>query len=83
MAAATLQEFREWRGRYAGEGTCRWLLSALYELRDEPRRGDRHLEGEYYCNWRRRVGDLRIIYTVSDSEALVIVVEICWRERCY
>ena len=59
------------------------LLSALYELRERPRHGDRHLKGEYHCLWRRRVGDLRVVYSVSDREKLIVIVEICWRERCY
>ena len=57
--------------------------NAIAELLESPRRGDRHLKGRYYCFWRRRVGDYRIIYRVSDSERTVTVVEICHRSRCY
>ena len=55
----------------------------FFESKTEPRKGDKHLKGEYYCFWRRRVGDYRIIYRVSDKERLVIVVEICYRSNCY
>jgi len=56
---------------------------AVEELGSRPRRGDKHLKGEYHCFWRRRVGDYRIIYRVSDEEKIVTVVEICYRKRCY
>jgi len=55
----------------------------LHELAEEPRRGDRHLKGEYYCFWRRRVGDYRMIYKVFEEEKRVVVVEICLRSQCY
>ncbi len=59
------------------------LRETLTEIAEQPRRGDKHLKGEYHCLWRRRVGDLRIIYRVSDSAGVVAVVEICWRRSCY
>ena len=56
---------------------------AVEELGASPRRGDKHLKGEYYCFWRRRVGDYRIIHRVSDADKIVVVVEICYRSQCY
>ena len=41
------------------------------------------MKGEYYCFWRRRVGDYRIIYRVSDADKIVVVVEICYRSQYY
>ena len=62
------------------------VRNALHELAEEPRRGDRHLKGEYYCFWRRRVSDYKIIYRVFEEEKRVVVVEICLiclRSQCY
>ncbi len=59
------------------------VADAVEEVGVNPRVGDRHLKGEYNCFWRRRVGDYRIIYRVSDVEKLVNVVEICYRKKCY
>ena len=57
--------------------------NAIAEILAEPRKGDKHLKGEYHCFWRRRVGDYRIVYRVSDKERVVSVVEICYRSQCY
>ena len=59
------------------------VADAVEEIGASPRHGDKHLKGGYYCFWRRRVGDYRIIYRASDSEGTVTVVEICYRKRCY
>ena len=59
------------------------LALAIRELSVEPRRGDKHLKGDYHCFWRRRVGDYRIIYRVLEKEKVVRVVEICLRSQCY
>ena len=60
------------------------LALAIKEMEENPRAGDtKHLKGRYHCFWRRRVGDYRIIYRVSDVEKVVRVVEICHRSKCY
>ncbi len=56
---------------------------AIEELKGNPRRGNKHLKGEYYCFWRRRVGRIRVIFRIFDKEKAIKVVEICWREACY
>jgi len=60
------------------------LALAIKELERDPRTGDtKHLKGRYYCFWRRRIGDYRIIYRILESAGIVRVVEICHRSRCY
>lgn len=57
--------------------------NAIAEILSKPRHGDKHLKGDYYCFWRRRIGDYRIVYRVYDKRKVVAVVEICYRSRCY
>ena len=87
------------RGAYALAGIIGYVLSpaswwndavvniplalAIAEILEAPRRGDKHLKGRYHCYWRRRIGDYRIVYRVSDKERIVAVVEICYRSQCY
>ena len=60
------------------------LALAIKELEEDPRAGDvKHLKGDYYCFWRKRVGDYRVIYRIFERERVVRVVEICHRSRCY
>jgi len=59
------------------------VAEAIAELREDPRRGAKHLKGEYHCFWRRRVGDYRMVYRIFEKDKLVRVVEICLRETCY
>ncbi len=69
--------------RLPGDARIR-LAQAIKEMGEDPKAGDaKHLNGEYYCLWRRRIGEYRIIYAIIESEELVRLVEICHRSRCY
>ena len=57
--------------------------NAIADILEAPRRGDKHLKGRYHCFWRRRIGDYRVVYRISDKERIVTVVEICYRSQCY
>ncbi len=57
----------------------------LFELADDPRpRGALKLAGAAAPMWRIRIGDLRVIYSVSDRTQAVVVERIAWRgQRTY
>jgi len=57
----------------------------LLELADDPRpRGAIKLSGTAAPLWRIRVGDLRVIYSVSDPSRMVLVERIAGRgQRTY
>jgi len=50
------------------------IILRLRDLEVDPRHGAKHLKGEYYCYWRQRVGDYRIVYSINDSASTVEVV---------
>jgi mRNA interferase RelE/StbE len=56
------------------------VARALFALAEEPRpRGVRKLTGTAAPMWRIRIGDHRVIYSVSDAARRVIVLRIARR----
>jgi mRNA interferase RelE/StbE len=56
------------------------VARALFALAEEPRpRGVRKLTGTAAPMWRIRIGDYRVIYSVSDAARRVIVLRIARR----
>lgn len=61
----------------------RRITIALVQLEVDPRpAGVKMLKGRD-GQWRIRVGDWRVIYTINDGELLVLVVEIGHRSKVY
>ena len=59
------------------------LAAAIDELAQEPRPpGSKKLRGTA-SDWRIRVGDYRIIYTVTDGTLTVLVVRVAHRREVY
>ena len=59
------------------------IVPRLENLADNPRpRGCKKLQGGDK-EWRIRVGDYRVVYTVDDAEMLVEVTRICHRSAVY
>ena len=55
----------------------------ILALADHPRPvGCKKLKG-YKNQWRVRVGDWRVVYTIDDSENLVIITRIAHRREVY
>lgn len=42
-----------------------------------------HLQAEYYCNWRYRVNDVRIIYGINDRHSVLRIQRIGPRHNVY
>lgn len=62
---------------------ARRVVKAVDALGADPRpNGSRPLVG-YPDLWRIRVGDFRIIYTIKDSELVVLVLRIAHRSTAY
>ncbi len=59
------------------------IILRLRELEVDPRRGSKHLKGEYHCFWRLRVGYYRLIYRVNDKENRVEIIYIWRRGQAY
>ena len=61
------------------------VARALFALADAPRpRGARKLAGTAAPMWRIRVGDHRVIYSVSDAAQRIVVMRVAPRgERTY
>ena len=56
------------------------VAQALFALAEEPRpRGVRKLTGTAAPMWRIRIGDYRVIYSVSDAARRIIVLRIARR----
>ena len=56
------------------------VVSQLLELADDPRpRGALKLSGTAAPMWRIRIGDIRVVYSVSDRSQLVLVERIARR----
>lgn len=62
--------------------TKRRLQDALLELAENPRINAKKLKG-YENTYRKRVGDIRIIYDVHDNELRVLVLKIGPRGNVY
>lgn len=61
----------------------RRIVAKIEELAIDPRpAGATMLKGRH-GDWRVRVGDWRIVYTVEDSVLLVLVIEIGHRREIY
>ena len=59
------------------------LAAAIDELAQEPRPpGPKKLRGTA-SDWRIRVGDYRIIYTITDGTLTVLVVRVAHRREVY
>ena len=63
--------------------TAARIILRLRELENNPRHGAKHLKGEYYCYWRLRVGDYRILNSINEQARRVEVVYIWARGRAY
>ncbi len=51
---------------------------------DDPRKLGKHLVGlKLGTYWRYRVGDIRVICNIQDSEMCVLVIEIGYRREVY
>lgn len=62
---------------------ARRIVRAISELGTDPRPpGCRRLVG-YDDLWRIRIGDYRVIYTIMDTELIVIVLRIAHRSEVY
>lgn len=58
------------------------VASRLLELADDPRpRGATKLSGTAVPMWRIRIGDMRVVYSVSDRSRVVLVERIARRGR--
>lgn len=61
----------------------RRLRAAIERLADDPRpAGCRQLSG-YPGQWRIRVGDYRVVYTVEDGRLVVLVLHVGHRGQVY
>ena len=59
------------------------ILSACHSLQTNPKpRGSIKLQGEF-DHWRIRVGDYRVVYTVIESEVVVVVLTVDHRRQVY
>ena len=68
--------------RFYGEVHKR-LLSAIKQLSENPRPNDcRKMQGTVN-EWRIRVGEYRIIYTIDDSERKILVIRMGHRQNVY
>ena len=77
--------------RPAAERDLQWLAKeiasrvekSIDRLREEPRpRGSKKLSG-YANEWRLRVGNYRILYSVDDAKKEVLVARIAHRREAY
>lgn len=60
----------------------RQIASAIQQLAYNPRPpGCRRLRGE--SNWRIRVGDFRIIYSIDDGQLVVVILKVSPRGGAY
>ncbi len=59
------------------------IILRLRDMEKDPRRGAKHLTGEYYCYWRQRVGKYRIVYSINEESRRVEVVYIWTRGEAY
>lgn len=51
---------------------------------DDPRKLGKHLVGpKLGTYWRYRVGDIRVIFNIQESEMCVLVIEIGYRREVY
>ena len=61
----------------------RRLFASIVALAENPRPpGVKHLRGPVDL-WRVRVGDWRILYSISDRELIVMVVKVAHRREVY
>lgn len=65
------------------EPIARRIARAVAELADDPRpHGTRPLTG-FPELWRLRVGDYRVVYTIRNTELLVLALRIAHRSTVY
>jgi mRNA interferase RelE/StbE len=63
--------------------SARRIVKAIDALSDDPRpSGARPLVG-YPDLWRIRVGDYRVVYTVQDSQLVVLALRVAHRSTVY
>ena len=60
----------------------RRVLEALERLQEDPFQGQR-LTNVAIGQWRIRVGDYRVVYTIRDEVLLVLVVRVAHRKDAY
>lgn len=67
------------------EDTQRRVVAAIGKLREEPRpSGVKKLVGNFRPDqWRVRVGDFRIVYTIEDKVLLVAIMKVDNRKDVY
>ena len=69
--------------RRLDQATARWLRHPIDGLASEPRpRGSRRLQSQHPL-YRIRAGDYRIVYSVDNTEQLVLVLRVRHRTHAY
>ena len=56
--------------------------AAIQEISINPYRG-KHLTGDLYCFWSWRIGKVRIIYRIDETNKEVILYLVEFREEAY
>lgn len=60
------------------------VLEAVKELKENPRGPNvKPLHGSDENLWRRRVGDIRIVFTIEDTELRILIVRVANRREVY
>jgi len=52
-------------------------------LAKDPKVLGKSLKGQFKGFWRYRIGDIRVIYKISESEILIIVAKVAHRKKVY
>jgi mRNA interferase RelE/StbE len=67
------------------EQTALAVLQALTPLGDDPRRSDANIKklAGYSDRYRLRVGDYRIVYKITDTQLIILIVGVGHRREAY
>lgn len=63
--------------------SARRIIDAVNELAGDPRPANARPLVGYHGLWRIRAGDYRVVYTIKDTEAVVLVLRVAHRSNVY